>query len=193
SVQCSAMASRIFADSGARTTLLPDLPTSVRQLPSLRSPVLRSIQPGQTFWVIGGPQCADNILWWQVENYDVGGRWEGWIGEGQNGTYWIEPFSTGRVDCPGAPPPRLTPGQTARITLDPPLPNRVRAQPNTLDQNVVGQLLSGETFQVISGPVCDMNSHYRFWMVKGKAVQGWSAEGQLRPDGTIEYWMEPWH
>jgi serine/threonine protein kinase len=191
--QCSALPSRIFTEMGARTTLLPAVPTSVRQSPGLSSPILRSIQPGQTFWVLAGPQCANNILWWQIEGTDASGRWAGWIGEGQVSTYWIEPFSTGPVDCPGAPPPRLIPGQTGRITLDPPLPNRVRAQPSTADKNIVGQLQSGETFEVISGPVCDMTSHYRFWMVKGQTVEGWSAEGQLKPDGTAEYWMEPWH
>jgi hypothetical protein len=173
-------------NAGGRTTLLPPEPTRIRQGPGTGSPVLRSIPAGQTFWVIAGPQCADNILWWQIEGYDSAGGWSGWIGEGSSGTTWIEPFETGPLDCPGAPPPRLVPGQQGRITLYPNLPSRVRSAP-TRSSSILGQLRPGNTFRVLSGPVCDMENHWRWWLVEAPALQGWVAEG---PQG--EYWMEPW-
>lgn len=45
------------------------------------------IPGGAAFTVQAGPQCVDNILWWQVD-YD--GR-IGWTAEGQSGEYFLEP------------------------------------------------------------------------------------------------------
>ena len=185
--QCSAMRTRITANQGARTTLTPDSPTRVRQSPGLSASTTRQIPPGQMFWVTSGPQCVDNVQWWQIEGYDQSGSWSGWIAEGQNNTYWIEQFDTGPIDCPGAPPPRLIPGNTGRVTVNPPLPSRVRSTPRKADNNVIGQLQPGDTFEVITGPVCDTDNRWRWWQVRGRSIEGWVAEG---PVG--EYWMEPW-
>lgn len=185
--QCSTLRSRVDVGVGARTTLSPDESTRIRRAPGLSSPTDHSIPPGQTFWITDGPQCADSLVWWQVEGYDTSGEWAGWIAEGQGSTYWIEPFDTGPVDCPGAPPPRLTPGKTGRVTVSPPLPSRVRSSPERLDNNVIGQFQPGDTFEVISGPVCDTTNRWRWWLLRGRSVEGWVAEGPLG-----EYWLEPW-
>ena len=183
---CSTMPSRVAANTGARTTLYPADPTRVRVSPGLSAQTARSLAPGQTFWITAGPACADGVTWWQVLGYDSNGAWNGWIGEGMNNTYWIESFDTGPIDCPGAPAPRLESGGTGRITLNPPLASRVRSQPGTTG-SVIGQLQPGETFTVITGPVCDTANHWRWWQVRARTVEGWVAEG---PVG--EYWMEPW-
>jgi serine/threonine protein kinase len=185
--QCNAMRTRLTANEGARTTLTPDTPTRVRQTPGLSASTLRQIPPGLMFWVMSGPQCVDNVQWWQIEGVDQSGLWTGWIGEGQNNTYWIEPYDTGPIDCPGAPPPRLVPGNTGRVTVSPPLPSRVRSSPEKASDNVIGQLQPGDTFEVITGPVCDIQNHWRWWQVRGRSVEGWVAEGPIG-----EYWMEPW-
>jgi serine/threonine protein kinase len=184
---CSAMRSRIDVNQGARTTLSPDTTTRIRRSPGFSGSTAWQIPAGQTFWVTDGPQCVDGVLWWRVEGYNPSGFWSGWIGEGRNEVYWIEPFETGPVDCPGAPPPRLAPGKTGRITVEPPLPSRIRSSPRIGPDNVVGQLQPGETFDVISGPVCDTANHWRWWLVRGASITGWVAEGP-----TDEYWMEPW-
>jgi hypothetical protein len=184
---CNALRTRVTVNEGARTTLSPDSPTRVRRSPGLSASTLRQIPPGQMFWVTSGPQCVDNVQWWQIEGYDQSGSWTGWIGEGQNNQYWIEPYDTGPIDCPGAPPPRLVPGETGRITVNPPLPSRVRSSPTKTSDNVIGQLQPGATFEVITGPVCDMINHWRWWQVRGRSIEGWVAEGPIG-----EYWMEPW-
>jgi hypothetical protein len=139
------------------------------------------------FWVTEGPQCADDVQWWMVQGTDQFGSWSGWIGEGMDGTYWIEPFDTGPSDCPGAPPPRLIPGETGRVTVKPPLPSRVRSSPKRDANNQIGTLQPGATFEVISGPVCDTSNGWRWWLVRTPTLEGWVAEGP-----TGEYWMEPW-
>jgi serine/threonine protein kinase len=183
---CGGVSVRMRINAGGRTTLYPDAPTRVRQSPGTGASVVRSIPAGQTFWVIGGPQCVNNIPWWQIEGFDVSGNWTGWIGEGQSGTYWIEPFDTGPIDCPGAPAPRMVPGQQGRITLYPASPSRVRSTPSTNGQ-ILGQLNPGTTFKVLSGPVCDPSHQWRWWLINATWIEGWVAEG---PAG--EYWIEPW-
>jgi hypothetical protein len=186
-VMCAgALPLRMRVGSGGRTTLQPPSPTRVRQIPGLSSTVVRSIPPGQTFGVIAGPQCADSVQWWQIDVYDSSGRWNGWIGEGQSGTYWIEPFESGPVDCPGAPAPRMIPGTNGRVTLNPPTPNNIRSQPNK-SASLLGEVQPGGTYEVLSGPVCDTSTHYRYWLVRTARLEGWMAEGI-----PGEYWMEPW-
>ncbi|MBI5959688.1 MAG: protein kinase [Chloroflexi bacterium] len=181
-----ALPARMTIGSGGRTTLLPPSPTRVRQTPGLSASVLRSIEAGQTFNILAGPQCADSVLWWQIDVYDTNGRWTGWIGEGQGGTYWIEPFEVGSLDCGGAPSPRMIPGDNGRVTLNPSTPNNVRAQPNKTSSRL-GEVQSGGTFTVISGPVCDSASNYRYWLIRTPRLEGWMAEGVYG-----QYWMEPW-
>jgi len=180
------MRTQMRVNYGGRTTLYPDSPTHVRTSPGLRKASVLSIEPGQAFWVFGGPECVDDVWWYEVEGYSSTGRWSGWIGEGQNGTYWIEQFETGPIDCPGAPNPRMTPGEQGRITLNPPLPSRVRSGPGT-SATILGQLKPGETFTVVSGPVCDTANHWRWWQIDSGRYYGWVAEG---PVG--EYWIEPY-
>ncbi len=184
--ECGGMQSRLTQDNGARTTLYPNTPTRVRQSADMSSTVLRSIPAGQTFWLLAGPQCVNNVWFWQIQGVDATGMWTGYIGEGQAGSYWIEPFDTGPVQCPGAPAPRLTPGGKGRVTLYPAVPSRVRAEPNTGAQ-IQTQLQPGTTFDVLSGPVCDEATKIRWWQIGASNTTGWIAEGQAG-----EYWIEPW-
>jgi hypothetical protein len=179
---------RVQANSGARTTLLPDSPTRIRSGPGLNSSaVLHSNPPGQTFWIARGPDGVDGINWWQVRAYDAAGLWTGWIAEGAPGQYWIEPFATGSFECVGALPPRLTPGEQGRITLFPALPSNVRTGPSRASSRLDRQLAPGQTLTVISGPVCDPIEPWRWWLVRTGTTQGWVAEGE-----PGEYWVEPW-
>ena len=183
---CDSMESRLAPGEGARTTLIPAANTSVRIGPGLDEFVVRAIPPGQMFGVTGGPACADGIWWWEIEGVDESGLWSGWIGEGSDGVYWIEPWETGPIDCPGAPLPRLIPGEQGRITLFPAIPSRIRTTAGVAGR-VLGQLNPGTTFDVISGPVCDSDNALRWWLVRSARFEGWIAEG---PAG--EYWLEPY-
>lgn len=74
-------------------------PGNLRDQPGVDAASLAQIPPNAVFRIDVGPQCADGLLWWQV-NYD---GTIGWVAEGEADTYWIEPV-------PGrALPANLTP------------------------------------------------------------------------------------
>ncbi len=50
-----------------------------------------AIKEGQIFHVIGGPQCANDVSWWQVQMDD---GTTGWTGEGVSGQVFLQPAST---------------------------------------------------------------------------------------------------
>lgn len=74
---------------GGQGRVLPGLPNNLRVSPSTASAFITTIPAGGVFTVLSGPQCGENILWWQV-NYN---GLVGWTGEGQSGSYWVEPAS----------------------------------------------------------------------------------------------------
>ena len=86
--------------------------------------------------------------------------------------------------CPGAPPIRLAVGMKAMVSLNPPVPSRVRAQPG-LQANPLGQIDPGETVTVLDGPRCA--DHYNWWKVQStKGLTGWTVEGD-----QTDYWLVP--
>ncbi len=88
----------------------------------------------------------------------------------------------GAYQCPGAPPPRLTVGQTGRVT--PGLPNKLRSEPS-LNASEVGRAPGEAVFVVVGGPVCA--DGYTWWQINYNGIIGWTASGT---EG--EYWVEPY-
>ncbi len=72
---------------GSTAKVMPGDPNILRNDAGVSATVLARLPAGSVFAVIGGPRCADNLRWWQV-NYN--GQM-GWTVEGQGGTYWLEP------------------------------------------------------------------------------------------------------
>lgn len=182
---CGTLRPRLTPDAGAMIVLDLQVPVYLRRAAGLNADTMRTVPPGQIFWVTGSAHCTDHMRWWPVEGYDRSGAWTGWISEGQDSAYWIEPYDTALVTCPGAPLPRLIPGDKGRITPLPAIASRVRAFPST-EGEVIGFIQPGEEFTVILGPVCDTMKQWRWWMVEHDGLQGWVAEGTLD-----DYWMEP--
>ena len=52
--------------------------------------LLGVIAPGHTLWIIDGPECANDWVWWKVraEDQDL----EGWTPEGDHFEFWVEPI-----------------------------------------------------------------------------------------------------
>ena len=98
---------------GAQARVVPDgLPNNLRREPSTTSERVGRIPAGEPFSVVGGPQCAQNLVWWEITYGNI----TGWTAEGQNGVYWIEPLST-----PGVPPaPSSSTSTPQAATLEPP-------------------------------------------------------------------------
>lgn len=178
---------RMSIGAGGRTVLVPSASTHVRSEPGSSATIVETIPAGQTFDVLDGPECVEGMQWWEIEGFGVEGTWKGWIGEGIDDNYQIEPFETNGVLCLGADPPRLTPGETVRVKDQPPLANRVRKSPEVETGNTIGEIPPGRQVEVISGPVCDPDGlNWRWWYVNYNGLTGWTAEGQ-----PGEYWLEP--
>jgi hypothetical protein len=76
--------SRIGVGRSVRVT--PGLPNRLRNSASTNALTLALIPGGERVDVIGGPVCAENAAWWQVNYRGV----IGWTMEGQGGQYWLE-------------------------------------------------------------------------------------------------------
>src|SRR4030042_1648390 len=57
------------------------------------------------------------------------------------------------VECPDAPDILLKLGDWAMVSMDPPLPNKVRSQPSSSSE-LIGQVQPGENVLVVAGPRC---------------------------------------
>lgn len=68
-----------------------NIPRNLRSDPTTDAPVLYTLVDGIAFTIIGGPVCANNLNWWQIQvttRPDV----IGWLAEGGPGNYWIRRF-----------------------------------------------------------------------------------------------------
>lgn len=70
---------------GEEGHVLPGSGNNVRVTPSVQGSRVGSLQPGVTFTVVGGPECADGYLWWQVESGSI----SGWTVQGDSSDYWV--------------------------------------------------------------------------------------------------------
>ncbi|MBZ0278234.1 MAG: SH3 domain-containing protein [Anaerolineae bacterium] len=175
---------RLTIGGQGRVISWPILPNRVRSTPSLYANVVGYIPAGGTFSIIGGPQCASGILWWQV-NYN---GLVGWTAEGNGSTYFVEPVGTVPPPVQCYLPTRLSVYGQGHVT--PGEPNVVRSAPGTsstgANSTVIGQIPGGGVFTVMGGPQCGSDGRW-WWQVNYNGLVGWTAEGE----GST-YWVEPW-
>lgn len=99
----------------------------------------------------------------------------------------VIPTSTPHVviwqPCPDAPKSRLHVGDLAYVTKDPPLPNRVRTEPNR-DADMLGYINPAGSMEILEGPSCA--DGWVWWKVKNADLEGWTAEGDQET-----YWLVP--
>jgi uncharacterized protein YraI len=162
---------------GGQGVVTPGLPNVIRNQPwrGGGSYVVGNIPAGGLFAVLNGPQCANGILWWQVNYNGV----IGWTGEGEGYTYWTAP-ATGTGVC-NPLPPRLTVGSNGYVL--PGLPNRLRSAPG-LSSPQIGRIPANAWFSVIGGPTCVENTNW--WQVNYRGIVGWTAESS-----GYAYWIAP--
>jgi uncharacterized protein YraI len=73
---------------GGQGRVTPGAPNKIRSVPTLAGAQIGNIPGEGIFSVIGGPQCADGFLWWQVNYQGV----TGWTANGDGTEYWVEPY-----------------------------------------------------------------------------------------------------
>lgn len=100
------MRSRLAFETQGRVT--PGAPNNLRAQPSQDAALTGQLPGGSVFTVIGGPTCADAIVWWQV-NFD---GLVGWTAEGRAGDYFLEPLPHNQLS---ALPASITPDNAQQI------------------------------------------------------------------------------
>jgi streptogramin lyase len=88
-------------------------------------------------------------------------------------------------ECDARYPSRLAKGGKAYVNEDPPLPNRVRIEPDS-NAEVIGQIEPGEIVNLVDGPLC--KDGWVWWYIQSRksGLTGWTSEGD-----RIEYWLAP--
>lgn len=188
----SALSPRVFVGGMGRVML--DTPTlNVRQQPG--STIVTTFGAGTTFYVTGGFQCAQDLMWWQIERYGT----VGWVAESLNGRYLIEPYagpmSADPTDTPAPPvveppaapvcgnalPSRLSVGSSATVIDD-----GLRPYNGPGGEQIPQRFYqAGTVVTVNAGPEC-ANGEW-WWLITGSArvgrigqnfvmVQGWVVE-----------------
>ena len=85
---------------------------------------------------------------------------------------------------PNCPQSRIHVGNWTRVTLIPPLPNRVRHEPSFDTGTVLGFAQPVEFLEVLEGPICN---EILWWRVRTEGdIVGWTGEGDY--DG---FWLDP--
>jgi uncharacterized protein YgiM (DUF1202 family) len=150
----------------------PPEPNSLRSGPGKKTEWAGSIQPGEMANIVGGPVCADNYTWWQVET-ELG--LSGWTAEGDKSNYWLIDLPNEDSDSCNAPSPRVTVGQKVMISLDPPISQFLLKMPGK-HRPIIAGLEIGTPLTIIGGNAC--MDGYIYWQVMTEdGLIGWTAEG----------------
>lgn len=83
---------------GATGVVMPGSPNRVRETASTSASIITEMPSGAEFSVVGGPNCADGIVWWLVDFNDV----RGWTAESVGESVFLQPAS-GAVRVPSVP------------------------------------------------------------------------------------------
>jgi hypothetical protein len=82
--------SQLHGGERAYIAYAPPDPNRLHETPGLSAPLVSwLLQPGQEVAIVGGPECADEMVWWQVRV--PGTQIEGWTAEGDAQAYWLLP------------------------------------------------------------------------------------------------------
>ncbi|MBN1202710.1 MAG: DUF3160 domain-containing protein [Anaerolineae bacterium] len=96
---------RLTVGGDGQVSFTNGLPLNVRAEASLDGAQIAQLPEGTGFTVLDGPVCADNIYWWNIQS----GVTIGWIAEGAEGEYFVEPVGAA-APSPAEPAPIGQPG-----------------------------------------------------------------------------------
>lgn len=143
---------------------------------------LSGLQPGGgSVWVVSQQTAAVYRI--NPSSHEI----EAQISTGSPLSPTVIPSPTPRVviwkPCPEGPQSRLKVGDLAYVTKDPPIPNRVRKEPNR-EADIIGHINPGASMEIIEGPACA--DGWVWWHIKNADLNGWTAEGDKET-----YWLVP--
>lgn len=85
----SGLETRLKVGEQASVSSDPPTPNNVRAGPSTKNTRRGKIQPGEVVEILSGPECGEDIIWWEVRSLSTG--LTGWTAEGTIGEYWLAP------------------------------------------------------------------------------------------------------
>lgn len=80
--------SRIRPNAGLRSNPAEPGANNVRSQPGLNGQIIGKFTVQDTIFNLGGPVCADKMVWWKVGNFN---NLEGWVSEGQGEKIFLLP------------------------------------------------------------------------------------------------------
>jgi len=83
---------RLIVGNRAQVSPEDDTPLNVRSGPSTEFRILGRLTVLERFFVLEGPECGGEYVWYQVRSDD---GLEGWIAEGIGNLYFVEPYPPG--------------------------------------------------------------------------------------------------
>lgn len=89
----NALPPRLIAGQQGRVTIDTGFFLNLRATPGLNGDEIIQLANGEGFHVVEGPQCVDNLNWWQIEQFGL----SGWIAESTNRDYLVEPVDLAAV------------------------------------------------------------------------------------------------
>ncbi len=99
---------------GQQARVLPNMTVSLRVEPARGSQSLADVPQDSILEILNGPRCSlGSLLYWQVRYNGPGGPVTGWVAEGYNGEYYLEP--TTLAEGQPSTRTRLTAGNAAAI------------------------------------------------------------------------------
>lgn len=87
----NSMRERLIVRERGRVMFGDDRPLNVREGPATSYEIVGQIDPGGVFIVLEGTACSARYTWYRVAR----GSLSGWIAEGDNGVYFVEPYPPG--------------------------------------------------------------------------------------------------
>lgn len=196
---CGGLVSRLTVNEYAYVLTDPPDPNVVRSAPGLNSRRIDLIQPGESFLVLEGPVCADDVIWWRVQTQE--GTY-GWTGEGKE-VYWTAPLDeTGQTsspndtlvsdlsECPEAPNTLLAVGDIAVVDFNEGGSLKLTRSPEGLGgtSDTLLEVFDNSRLEVLSGPICGTRGDRVRWYVRDNesGIEGWASEGLVN-----DRWMCP--
>lgn len=82
---------RLIIQERAIVSEVDERPLNVREGPGTIFSTIAQLQPGDIFFVLDGPTCGGEYVWYRI----VFGDDEGWIAEGDDAAYYVDPYPAG--------------------------------------------------------------------------------------------------
>jgi len=174
---------------GAQGYVNYNLGLFLRSEPRSQSNQLATLELGDEFTVIGGPECTAPLNWWQIQ---VESGATGWVAEGED-YYLIAPINLERAvtpleteDCTFAPPTLFEIGDRA-ITDNVPSGFTLWRSPDL--QYTVGVVGNGTRVHILGGPFCNDELNVRRWYIRVLDGRWAGNEGVMSEHNTEERWL----